>query len=82
MLSDSNKKAEYDSMGHRAYTEGGYQGGEQPGWDSDGFDFSDIFGGGFPGFDGFEGFEFSFDARSRRGKKSTKKRPGASVKVF
>ncbi len=53
VLSDENKRAQYDQFGHAAFDQGGFGGGAQ------GFDFSDIFseifgGGGFGG--GFGGF--------------------------
>jgi molecular chaperone DnaJ len=53
VLSDDNKRAQYDQYGHAAFDQMNGGGGHY----SDGFDFSDIFsdlfGGGFGGFGGF-----------------------------
>ena len=55
VLSDEQKRRQYDQFGHSAF-QGGGQGGFG-GFDASGFDFSDIFeemfGGGFGGFGGF-----------------------------
>lgn len=61
-LSDGQKKARYDQLGHQAYTSGG-AGGFGGGSGFGGMDmddifsqFGDIFGGGGGGFSGFGGF--------------------------
>ena len=59
ILSDPQKKQQYDQFGHAAFEAGaGFGGG---GFNANGFDFGDIFGdifggGGFGGFEGFSGF--------------------------
>lgn len=54
ILSDKEKREQYDRFGHAAFEQGG---GGFSGFDFDGMDFSDIFsdifGGGFSGFSGF-----------------------------
>ncbi|MDP5100944.1 MAG: DnaJ domain-containing protein, partial [Nonlabens sp.] len=59
-LSDAQKKARYDQLGHQAYTSGGAggHGGGFGGMDMDDIfsQFGDIFGGGGGGFSGFGGF--------------------------
>ncbi len=60
VLSDADKRRQYDQFGHAAFSGASGQGG----FDFSGFDFSDIFsdlfggsfGGGFSSFDGFGGF--------------------------
>ena len=59
ILSDSQKKQQYDQFGHAAFEQGGA--GFGGGFNAGGFDFGDIFGdifggGGFGGFEGFSGF--------------------------
>jgi len=61
VLSDENKRKQYDQFGHSAFDNNG-----AGGYDFSGFDFSDIireafggsFGGGFSNFGGFEDFGF------------------------
>ena len=58
ILSDSQKKQQYDQFGHAAFEQGGA--GFGGGFNAGGFDFGDIFGdifggGGFSGFGGFGG---------------------------
>jgi len=59
ILSDPQKKQQYDQFGHAAFEAGaGFGGG---GFNANGFDFGDIFGdifggGGFGDFEGFAGF--------------------------
>ena len=59
ILSDPQKKQQYDQFGHAAFEAGaGFDGG---GFNANEFDFGDIFGdifggGGFGGFEGFAGF--------------------------
>lgn len=64
VLSDENKRNQYDQFGHSAFDNNG-----AGGYDFSGFDFSDIFreafGGGFGG--GFSGFDFGdFGGSSNR----------------
>src|SRR4029078_11570393 len=56
VLSDSDKKANYDQFGHQAFDGGGGFGGGHGGMNMDDIfsQFGDIFGGG--GFGGFGGF--------------------------
>ena len=65
VLSDKDKRAQYDQYGHAAFQ--GANGGA--GFDFSGFDFSDIFsdlfGGAFGG--GFSNFGFGSSSRARRG---------------
>lgn len=65
VLSDEEKRAQYDRYGHAAFQ--GANGGA--GFDFSGFDFSDIFsdlfGGAFGG--GFSNFGFGSSSRARRG---------------
>ncbi len=72
-LSDPQKKARYDQMGHQAYTSGGGQGfggGGFGGMDMDDIfsQFGDIFGGGGGGFSGFGGFGGRGGQRRVKGK--------------
>ncbi len=65
VLSDAEKRRQYDQFGHSAF-EGGAGGG---GFDFSGMDFSDIFGdifGGGGGFGGFGGFGDIFGGGRRR----------------
>jgi len=57
VLSDPNKKAQYDQFGHQAFQGGGFQGGGMNMEDIFS-QFGDIFGGAFGGggFSGFSGF--------------------------
>ena len=67
VLSDADKRKQYDQFGHAAFD--GMNGGA--GYDFSGFDFSDIFseifGSGFGGFSGFGGSSRSGGSRKRRG---------------
>ena len=66
VLSDAQKKQQYDQFGHAAFEQGG---AGFNGFNAGGFDFGDIFGdifgGGGSGFGGFEGFS-GFGGSSRR----------------
>ena len=66
VLSDAQKKQQYDQFGHAAFEPGGAGFNS---FNAGGFDFGDIFGdifgGGGSGFGGFEGFS-GFGASSRR----------------
>ena len=53
VLSDANKRKQYDQLGHAAFQQGA---GGAGGFDFSGFDFSDIFGDIFGG----SGFDFGF----------------------
>lgn len=70
VLSDANKRKQYDQYGHAAFSGNGGQGG----FDFSGFDFSDIFGdlfgGAFSSFDGFSGFGRSNSKRPQKGRDS------------
>ena len=66
VLSDNEKKQQYDQFGHAAFEQGGA--GFGGGFNAGGFDFGDIFGdifGGGGSFGGFEGFS-GFAGSSRR----------------
>lgn len=69
VLSDEQKRRQYDQFGHAAFQGGGS--GGFGGFDASGFDFSDIFdeifGGGFGGFGGFGGGSSN---RPRKGRDS------------
>ena len=54
VISDKEKRAQYDRFGHAAFEQGGAGGG----FNSEGFEdiFSSFFGGGSGGFGGFSGF--------------------------
>ena len=58
VLSDENKRKQYDQFGHAAFSNNGSAGG---GYDFSGFDFSDIFGDLF----GNGGFDFFGGGRSK-----------------
>ncbi len=68
ILSDDQKRRQYDQFGHAAFEQGAGPGGAA-GYDFSGFDFSDIFseffGGGFGGFGGS-----SNSTRARKGRDS------------
>ena len=69
VLSDTNKRKQYDQFGHAAFNQGGA--GGAGGFDFSGFDFSDIFGDLF----GNSGFDFGFGgSRSRSANRATKGR--------
>ncbi len=67
VLSDKDKRAQYDQYGHAAFQNA--NGGA--GYDFSGFDFSDIFsdifGGSFGGFSGFSNFGFGSSSKARKG---------------
>ncbi len=65
VLSDADKRRQYDQFGHAAFSQGGASGG----YDFSGFDFSDIFGDLFGGGFGFSGFggRSSSQNRARKG---------------
>lgn len=67
VLSDPDKRKQYDQFGHAAFDQ--MNGGA--GYDFSGFDFSDIFseifGSGFGGFGGFGGGSSRSSSRKRRG---------------
>lgn len=67
VLSDPDKRSQYDKYGHAAFDS--MNGGA--GFDFSGFDFSDIFsdlfGSSFGGFSGFSGFGGRDSSRARRG---------------
>jgi len=58
ILSDSNKRRQYDQFGHQAFTNNG--GANYSGFSAEDIDLgdilNDIFGGGFGGFSGFSNF--------------------------
>ncbi len=69
VLSDEEKRKQYDQFGHAAFNNNG-----AGGYDFSGFDFSDIFsdlfGQSFSGFSGFSDFDFGSNtkARARKGR--------------
>ena len=71
ILSDPQKRRQYDQFGHQAFTNNGNA--SYSGFNADDIDlgdiFSEIFGGGFSGFSGFSSFGGRTNARS------TSKRP-------
>ncbi len=66
VLSDADKRRQYDQFGHQAFEQGGAGAG---GFDFSGMDFSDIFGDlfGGGGFGGFGGFGDIFGGGTRSG---------------
>lgn len=58
VISDKEKRAQYDRFGHAAFEQGGPGAGGFGGFSSEGFEdiFSSFFGGGSGGFGGFSGF--------------------------
>ncbi|MBR3199313.1 MAG: molecular chaperone DnaJ [Bacilli bacterium] len=71
VLSDADKRRQYDQFGHAAFSGASGQGG----FDFSGFDFSDIFSdlfggsfGGFSSFDGFSGFGGRNSKRPQKGR--------------
>lgn len=75
VLSDTNKKAQYDRFGHAAFEQGGGAGAGGFGGFGNAEDLGDIFssffGGGFGGFEGFGG----------GGGRAHQPEPGASLRV-
>ena len=68
VLSDENKRKQYDQFGHAAFEQGGPGGGfGAGGFDFSGFDFSDIFDNMFGGRDFFGGRTSSRRTNIRRG---------------
>ena len=71
ILSDPQKRRQYDQFGHQAFTNNGNAGFS--GFSADDIDlgdiFNEIFGGGFSGFSSFSGFG------GRSGARTTSKRP-------
>lgn len=70
VLSDADKRRQYDQFGHAAFSGNGAGGAS--GYDFSDFDFSDIFGDIFGssfggGFSGFSGFGGSRGSRARKG---------------
>lgn len=68
VLSDANKRRQYDQFGHSAFNQQG--GAGAGGFDFSGFDFSDIFGDIFGG----SGFDFGFGGRRGSSNRATKGR--------
>ena len=68
VLSDADKRKQYDQYGHAAFSQNG--GAGAGGFDFSGFDFSDIFGDLF----GNSGFDFGFGGRGRSSSRATKGR--------
>ena len=79
ILSDPQKRRQYDQFGHQAFTNNGNAG--YSGFSADDIDlgdiFSEIFGGGFSGFSGFS----SFGGRSGARTNSKRPRKGADSLV-
>ena len=71
VLSDANKRKQYDQFGHAAFEQGGA--GGAGGFDFSGFDFSDIFGDLFGGSSGFD-FGFGGSRGGRNSNRATKGR--------
>lgn len=71
ILSDPNKRRQYDQFGHQAFTNNG--GANYSGFNAEDIDLSDIindiFGGSFSGFSGFSGFGGSARSNSKRPRK-------------
>ena len=68
VLSDTQKRSQYDQFGHAAFEGPNGGAGGFGGFDASGFDFSDIFGDIFGG--GFGGFGGSSSNRPRKGRDS------------
>lgn len=73
VLSDTSKKAQYDQMGHQAYSNNSNMGGGAGGFNSADFDFGDIFSDIF-------GSSFGFDFGGR-GNSRSRKQKGRDVSV-
>jgi len=69
VLSDPNKRKQYDQFGHQAFQGGGAGGFNGAGFDFSDFDFSDIFGDIFGG-----GFGFNFGGGRNNRSRATKGR--------
>ena len=69
VLSDPNKRKQYDQFGHSAFQGGGAGGFNGAGFDFSDFDFSDIFGDIFGG-----GFGFNFGGGRSSRNRATKGR--------
>lgn len=69
VLSDENKRKQYDQFGHAAFENGG-GGFSSGGFDFSGFDFSDIFDNIFDF--GTGGGSFGFSSSSKRGRRKSK----------
>ncbi len=67
VLSDANKRARYDQMGHAAFDGTGGFGGGSMNMEDIFSHFGDIFGGGFGGFSGFGGGSRGGGSRVQRG---------------
>lgn len=71
ILSDANKRRQYDQFGHQAFTNNG--GANYSGFNAEDIDLgdiiNDIFGGGFGGFSSFGGFGGSARTSSKRPRK-------------
>lgn len=71
ILSDPNKRRQYDQFGHQAFTNNG--GANYSGFNAEDIDLgdiiNDIFGGGFGGFSSFGGFGSNAKANSKRPRK-------------
>ena len=71
ILSDANKRRQYDQFGHQAFTNNG--GANYSGFSAEDIDLGDIlhdiFGGGFSGFSGFSGFGGNTRTNSKRPRK-------------
>lgn len=77
VLSDANKRAQYDQFGHAAFQNGGGNAGGFSGFDAGDINLDDIlndlFGGGFSGFGGF--------GRSRGSSSSTRSQKGRDIRM-
>ena len=85
VLSDSEKRQQYDQFGHSAFSQGGPGGGGGSGFsgfDFGGFDFGGSSGGSSSGFGGFEDlFSTFFGGGSRGGGNSSRKGEDVGVRV-